>query len=241
MVIVDKDDVTDPMPWSVDGLIEVAERIMAAAPEVIPQTHPKNKKELNVRLIRDYVVRGFIPRPARSGREVRFGLDHLVHLLTVRALLRNQKWSLPAIKASFAATSSAELLDRVLAPVRSRIHAEYQKAVKAAGLERLTPSKRDQLSSLNPAQLLIQRFKSGDGPSKREQGSAAQSVSFGVAARLVQANSGTTSSGRSKLHIELEPWCEVVVDLAQLQSLTPGTIERLAEALKRRLKDETAR
>jgi hypothetical protein len=239
MMIVDKDDATETMPWSVDGLIEVAERIMAAAPEVIPQTDPKNKKELNVRLIRDYVVRGIIPRPARSGREVRFGLDHLVHLLTVRALLRNQKWSLPAIKASFAGTSSAELLDRVLAPIRSRIHAEYQKAVRAGGFERPTASKRDQPSSLNPAQLLIQRFKSGDGPSKREHGSAGQSVS--LVAQLVQANSGTTSSGRSKLHIELEPWCEVVVDLAQLQSLTPGKIERLAEALKRRLKDETAR
>ena len=216
MVIVDKDDATDPTPWSVDGLIEVAERIMATAPEVIPQTDPKNKKELNVRLIRDYVVRGFIPRPARSGREVRFGLDHLVHLLAVRALLRNQKWSLPAIKDSFVATSSAELLDSVLAPVRSRIHAEYQKAVKAAGFERPTPSMRDQPSSLNPAQLLIQRFKSGDEPSKREHRLAAQSVSFDTCARLRPANSGTTSSGRSKLHIELEPWCEVVVDFAQL-------------------------
>jgi hypothetical protein len=240
MVIADKGDATDLMPWSVDGLIEVAERIMAVAPELIPQTDPKNTKELNVRLIRDYVGRGFIPRPARSGREVRFGLDHLVHLLTVRALLRNQKWSLPAIKDSFAATNSAELLDSVLAPVRSRIHAEYQKAVKAAGFERPTPSKRDQ-PILNPAQLLIQRFKSGDGPSKREHGSAAQSISFDVCARLAQANSETTSSGRSKLHIELEPLCEVVVDLALLPSLTPGKIERLAEALKRRLKDETAR
>jgi MerR HTH family regulatory protein len=195
MVIGDQDDATDSMPWSVDGVIEVAERIMAAAPEMIPQTDPKNKKELNVRLIRDYVVRGFISRPARSGREVRFGLDHLVHLLTVRALLRNQKWSLPAIKDSFAATSSAELLDIVLAPVRSRIHAEYQKAVKAAGFERRTPSRLGQPSCLNPAQLLIQRFKSGDGSSKREHGSAAQSVSLVACARLVQANSETASSG----------------------------------------------
>ena len=239
MVTTDKYDAHVPMPWSVDGLIEAAERIMASAPGVFPHSDLENKKELNVRLIRDYVVREFIPRPARSGREVRFGLEHLIHLLAVRALLRNRKWSLPAIKASFSATTSDELLDGVLADVRTRIQSEYQKAVKAAGFERPTPVEAIPSSPLNPAQLLIQRFKSGDG-SNKEGPLLARSAVF-PAGRPVPASSGTTGSGRSKLHIELEPWCEVVVDAAQLPTLTPGRIERLAEALKRRLQDETAR
>jgi hypothetical protein len=239
MVTADKYDANFPMPWSVDGLIEAAERIMTAAPGVFPQRDLENKKELNVRLIRDYVVREFIPRPARSGREVRFGLEHIIHLLAVRALLRNQKWSLPAIKASFSATTSAELLDGVLADVRTRIQSEYQKAVKVAGFEHPAPVEAIPSSPLNPAQLLIQKFKSGDG-SSNEDLLLARSAVF-PAGRPVSASSGTTGSGRSKLHIELEPWCEVVVDAAQLPSLTPGRIERLAEALKRRLKDETAR
>ena len=240
MVITGNDDATTAMPWSVEGLIEAAEKIMAAAPDVFPQSDVENKRELNVRLIRDYVVREFIPRPARSGREVRFGLEHLIHLLAVRALLRSQKWSLPAIKDSFATTGSAELLDGVLAKVRNRIQSEYQKAVRAAGLQDPPQVEGMRSSLLNPAQFLIQKFKSGDGPSKQEHLSAARSALF-AAERPVPASPGSASSGRSKLHIELEPWCEVVVDAAQLPSLTPGRIERLGEALKRRLKEETAR
>jgi hypothetical protein len=45
----------------------------------------------------------------------------------------------------------------------------------------------------------------------------------------------------SKLHIELEPGCELVIDAQRMQSLTSEEVERLAEALKSRLKDEAAR
>jgi len=145
---------------------------------------------------------------------------------------------LPAIKASFSATTSDELLDGVLADVRTRIQSEYQKAVKAAGFERPAPAEAVPSSPLNPAQLLIRKFKSGDGSNKEDL--LTRGAVF-AASPPVPASSGTTGSGRSKLHIELEPWCEVVVDAAQLPTLTPGRIERLAEALKRRLQDETAR
>jgi len=88
-------------PWTVETLIGAAERIIASDPQLFAHPESENKKDLNVRLIRDYVVREFIPRPERVGREARFGLNHLVQLLAVRVLLRSQKWSLPAIKASF--------------------------------------------------------------------------------------------------------------------------------------------
>src|SRR6516225_3086973 len=146
-------------PWDVEALIATAERIMSAAPELFAYGDTDDKRELNVRLIRDYVVRGFIPRPVRLGREARFGRDHLVHLLAVRALLRNQKWSLPAIKASFITTDTQGLLDGILGRVRSRIEAEYRRAAKAEEGHELRAEEGVRTPSLNPAQLLIEQFK----------------------------------------------------------------------------------
>src|SRR6516164_5176834 len=146
-------------PWSVEGLIAAAGRIMSAVPELFAYVDSNDKRELNVRLIRDYVVRGFIPRPVRLGREARFGRDHLVHLLAVRALLRNQKWSLSAIKASFITTDTQGLLDGILGRVRSRIEAEYRRAAKAEEGHASRAEKSVRTPSLNPAQLLIEQFK----------------------------------------------------------------------------------
>jgi hypothetical protein len=53
----------------------------------------------------------------------------------------------------------------------------------------------------------------------------------------MQQASGTSR----KLHVQLEPWCEVVMDAQRLKSLTPEEVERLGEALKSRLHDESAR
>src|ERR1039458_7828506 len=134
-------------PWTVEKLIEKAERIISADPKLFAHPESESSKELNVRLIRDYVVREFIPRPERVGREARFGLDHLVQLLAVRLLLRSKKWSLPAIKARFAKNGmeellTEELLNGLLAPVRSRIETEYRKAAgETQSVTRAAPSK----------------------------------------------------------------------------------------------------
>src|ERR1051325_8663498 len=119
---------SETAPWSVNDLIERAERIISAAPAVFGNDERETKRELlNVRLIRDYVVREFIPRPVRVGKEARFGLNHLVYLLALRALLRNRKWSLPAIKASFGNTSTDDLLNGILSQVRPRVEGEYRR------------------------------------------------------------------------------------------------------------------
>ena len=44
-------------PWTVDELIERAERIIASDPRLFAHPESGSNKELNVRLIRDYVVR----------------------------------------------------------------------------------------------------------------------------------------------------------------------------------------
>jgi len=229
--------------WTVEELIEAAERVIAADPVLFSHPESETNKELNIRLIRDYVVREFIPRPERVGREGRFGLDHLVYLLAVRMLLRSQKWSLPAIKASFATTSPEELLGGLLAPIRDRIEAEYWSASGVARTQDATASQRVRTPDLNPAQLLIEQFKTnGRGASSSKSPSKAFSSQLADFAKAVSCPTPKPTAGVSrKLHLELEPWCEVVIDAQRIDSLTREEVERLGEALKSRLKDESAR
>lgn len=236
-------ELTDLTPWTVEELIVRAERIMSSAPDLFDHEDRANTKELNVRLIRDYVVREFIPRPVRTGREARFGRDHLVHLLAVRALLRSQKWSLPAIKASFVNSGTDELLNGVLAQVRARIESEYRKATRIAESRATTAKENLRTPTLNPAQLLIEKFK---GP-KPLQSESVQPLFFAATPMACAAFPDAdvmdqrTSESRTKLHFQLEPWCEVVIDAQRMPSLTSEGIEFLGEALKRLLRKKTAR
>jgi hypothetical protein len=226
-------------PWTVEELIEKAEKIISSDPKLFAHPESESSKELNVRLIRDYVVREFIPRPERVGREARFGLDHLVQLLAVRLLLRSQRWSLPAIKASFATTSTEELLNGLLAPVRSRIEAEYRKATATVQTQAQPASKGVRMPELNPAQLLIEQFKASKQPRARSLEMPLFSRVESSPPSAASPPSQQTIASR-KLHVELEPWCEVVIDAQRMNSLTSDEVERLGEALKSRLKNETA-
>ena len=228
-------------PWTVDELIERAERIIASDPRLFAHPESGSNKELNVRLIRDYVVREFIPRPERVGREARFGLDHLVQLLAVRVLLRSQRWSLPAIKASFATTSTDDLLNKLLAPVQPLIEKEYRAAAGAVPSQAQVPSDSVQTPQLNPAQLLIEQFKATKKPQSKATGTILLNRTARAAPAPASQATQRTVGMSSRLHVELEPWCEIVIDAQRVKSLTSEEVERLGEALKSRLHDETAR
>lgn len=238
-------------PWTVEGLIEAAERIMAAEPRLFSHPDSDTGKELNVRLIRDYVVREFIPRPERVGRESRFGRNHLIWLLAVRALLRSQRWSLPAIKASFSSTSTEELLDGLLAPVHSRIETEYRKATLQVLEKAVAAAEPVTTPELNPAQLLIKQFKEERSPAAKEPHAPlfSRSAASGkppaaleqLRLRTIERLKGRQESVKEKTHIEIEPGCEVVIDAQRMRSLTPDEVERLGEALKRHLCNKMAR
>jgi hypothetical protein len=213
---------------------------MSAAPELFAYADSDDKIELNVRLIRDYVVRGFIPRPVRLGREARFGRDHLVHLLAVRALLRNQRWSLSAIKASFITTDTQGLLDGILGRVRSRIEAEYRRAAKAEKGHAPRAEESVCTPSLNPAQLLIEQFKAA----KRSPSSPAEVQLHASAISALPdssfASGARQNESRSRLHVLLNPWCEAIVDVDHIPLLTSEEIEFLGETLKRWLRSQKA-
>jgi hypothetical protein len=233
----------DQHPWTVEDLIVVAQRVIASGAE--PFAEGEISKDLNVRLIRDYVVREIIPRPLRIGREARFGLGHLVHLLAVRQLLRNQKWSLPAIKASFTTSNTEDLLNGILSPVRPQIEREFRKAAKELDAESHTAVEAHRTPPLNPAQLLIKQFKA-DGKREDIQLRAGPSLrqsraSPATHAGLFEIAASMRTEVRDRLHFELDRWSEFVIDAQRLRSLTVEEVERLGEALKSRLKKETAR
>lgn len=234
---------TQQLPWTVEDFVEAAERVMASSPDLFASSDAGTGKDLNVRLIRDYVVRGFIPRPGKSGREARFGLDHLVHLLAVRVLLRSQKWSLPAIKSSLGSTDTDSLLTGVLSQIRARIEKEFSRAVRAAtrqaggSIESGPP-----VPPLNPALQLIEKFKARHAsetpfaPASPRPVDDIAGMLFGMMPQRVAAS--PPGGPATRLHIPLEDWCEVVIDGNRAKSLKPAEIEALGERLKHSLKKE---
>ncbi|MDR1921663.1 MAG: hypothetical protein LBS31_07980 [Candidatus Adiutrix sp.] len=224
-------------PYSVEQLIKAAERVMSSDPKLFSYAREESPKEINIRLIRDYVVREIIPRPLRAGRESRFGAIHLIQLLAVRRLLRSEKWSLPAIRAYLGTTSTDEILNTVLAPARPLIERELRKAEPPDDPEAARPGAAPEAPEvpLNPAQLLIRRFQQANRP---ESGSVAAPAVAAPAVTAGPPREGQAFSAR--LHFGLGPGCEFVVDAARLPSLTPEEIEAIAETLKSRLMKETA-
>jgi DNA-binding transcriptional MerR regulator len=214
-------------PYLVEQLIEAAQRVISSDPDFFSYSQGEISKDINIRLIRDYVVREIIPRPHRVGRVSRFGSDHLIQLLAVRKLLRSDKWSLPAIKAHLETMSRDEVLDRDLAAVRSQIEREF----RGADVAKTVPAANIPKVSLNSAQMLIRKFKQAESPENMPV----------VVPMSVAKQFQYRPEFKTKLHFELEQGCEFVVDAAHLRSLTPNEIERIAKILKSRLMKETAR
>lgn len=241
----------DQHPWSVEQLIDVAERIMASSPGLFASSEGEGGKELNIRLIRDYVVREIIPRPHRAGRESRFGLAHLIQLLAVRQRLKGERWSLPAIKSFFGAGGNrTEIVNSILSPVRSEIEREFRLATEALCREARQGRVRagevlgsPVAPSLNPAQDLIRQFKQAEPAEDRPLPlpTMAFSSPYPMGRKFPDPPSPAEPPRRTRLHLELGEGCELVVDAGRIGSLTPEDIERLAEALKARLKKETER
>jgi hypothetical protein len=232
--------------WSVEEFIDKAEAIIAKNPTVFGgqttaglKRRGTKQRELNVRLMRDYVVRGFIPRPARVGREARFGFTHLVQVLAVRALLRNQRWSLSAIKSSLTDVTAEEILASVLSPIRDQLEAERAKFAPSSHLSASVIPSAPPVLARNPAQLLIEKFR------QTSRGSPAYSAALvGPPAQIASAeplSRHPTTSRSTRVHLDLAPGCEFQIEAERLRSLTSEDIHRLSETLLRRLHEETAR
>ena len=224
-------------PWSVQAMVRVAERIIASEPHLFGLAEIGTNRRLSPRLVQDYAARGFLPSPVIVRGKSRFGLTHLVHLLAIRVLLSTQKWSLRVIKAHLTTTTHQDLLNGLLSPVRVQVQTEF---VEAGGW--LETPVGNPSGNITATVLSTTQSSPGSLPSQNENSSATPNfVADGtpLADRQEFRQTKERTSAKSKAHIELEPWCEVVIDAHRLRLLTWTEVDRLTKTLLETLKEYT--
>jgi DNA-binding transcriptional MerR regulator len=127
--------------WNLDDLVEVANRLM---PDFLPpaQVRGRSQEEVNPRLVRHYTTIGLIDRPARVGKEARYGYRHLLQLLVLRRLLSE----------GYGA--------QTIAPVVEKDDHQLERLLQ--GGTRLT------VEAANPALAYLQEIKQRSGPGAPE-------------------------------------------------------------------------
>ena len=175
-------------------------------------------------------------------------IDHIsAQLGAVKIQFRHTGWSgrwgpaFDEMRPTLDRSDAVDLLNRLLAPVQPLIEKEYRDAAGVPRSQTQVPSDSVQTPQLNPAQLLIEQFKATKKPQSKATGTILLNRTARAAPAPASQATQRTVGMSSRLHVELEPWCEVVIDAQRVKSLTSEEVERLGEALKSRLHDETAR
>jgi DNA-binding transcriptional MerR regulator len=71
--------------WNLHEFVDVANALL---PAYLPKdASGRTADDVNPRLVRHYATLGLLPEPLKEGREARYRLVHLLHLLVVRKLL----------------------------------------------------------------------------------------------------------------------------------------------------------
>lgn len=92
--------------WNLQEFVDVANALL---PAYLPKdASGRTADEVNPRLVRHYATLGLLPEPLKEGREARYRLVHLLHLLAVRKLLADG-FSSSAIKHVIDGRSGDEL------------------------------------------------------------------------------------------------------------------------------------
>lgn len=90
------------------------ERFVEVANDLLPQFLPdsaaggRGQEPVNPRLVRHYTTQGWLDKPIRQGREVRYGYRHLLQLLVLRRLLADG-YSVSSIGSLVGEKADAEL------------------------------------------------------------------------------------------------------------------------------------
>jgi DNA-binding transcriptional MerR regulator len=125
--------------WSLAELVEVANSLL---PDYLPkEASGRSVDEVNPRLVRHYTTLGLLPEPLKEGREARYVIEHLLHLLVVRRLLA-EGFSSAAIGPVLKGRDLASLQGLLEGTVRVELVAERTTAPAAARLEFLADLRR---------------------------------------------------------------------------------------------------
>ncbi len=175
--------------------------------------------EPNVRLIRHYTQLGALDRPERRGKQAFYGFRQFAQYVALRWLV-NDGW--PLQKAALE-TSTLET-ERLVAMTPTDGAAAnggalslVRKLRTESGVDREPPDGADSVAS---RQLSIS--------ARRSMGERA--------ARSLGAH-GDAPSPRGAVRIDLAPWCTVVIDRSELESMSIDGVDAIAAALRSALLD----
>ncbi len=255
---------TDWTTWTggYPELVEAARQLLRLTHD--PSAAPGDEREsyerahqLNERLVRMYVQEGVLRPGERRGREVEFGFEQLLQLVTARHLIAVEGWKLGQI-ASFMAGADVPAMQRLL-PSRL-VAAVFGPAAGEFDVDDLA----DGDVAMPRGNERIQRFggtgrdKAGAVPGK---GAMRMRVQFADPARaplevLVTGAetraqyrrqvgdlhaSSPPPEGERWVRFRLTPWTEVHVQEVALAAWNDELVDSLAEKLKDLLRAELAR
>ncbi len=213
------DDIVSGMTWQ--GQIET---LTEAANERLEALGLTTDGPLTVRLVRDYVRRGIVQKPRRVGKTAIYGERQLSELMAARVLLADG-WPLGKI-ADYLRRCDDQALHRLI-PAAPAVDPASKAPEGQAALQ------------------LIHRFQAGAGqePAPEPAARAASPEIAAAAASLTEHRTALQGAlqtlavqpdaiqAESVTRLRLTPWCEVIIDQAQLTRLSPAEAQALGQAL----------
>jgi DNA-binding transcriptional MerR regulator len=190
------------------------------------------------RLIRYYVTEGLLSEPAVDGRERKFGPRQVTQFIVLRRL-QQDGWPLAKIREMLLAVGDQlPAADAVAPPAPTAAQLAVERirgrsipatAAAAPAAERSGAIAAFSLSAPPPAAPVTALAQAAGVTGRRTQ-LAADLKGLGNPAGKAQR--------RRVVRLELAPWCEVLIDAAQLASLDATAPRALGDILTRALEEE---
>lgn len=225
-----------PQQWAAwsggyEELVEAARALLRLTHD--PTAAPGGEREayarvqqFNERLVRMYVAEGIVTPGTRRGREVEFGFEQLLQLVTARHLMAVEGWKLGQI-ATFMQGADVAAMQSLLP---SRLVEELFGPPPAA--DEPVASVRE-----SPASLSLARSAPAQRGLDMLLGSAQQRSEFRRQVQDLHTPS-TVVDGEHWLRFRLTPWTEVSVQEVALEAWDDELVDALAEKLKTLLRAE---
>lgn len=97
---------TEATQWTLDELVQLADQALSVDYEGPPSARVRDRPDR--RLVRWYVTRGLVDRPAANGRSARYGRRHLLQLVAIKRM-QAQGHSLAEIQAALTGSTDSAL------------------------------------------------------------------------------------------------------------------------------------
>jgi len=260
------DKSTDWIAWTggYPELVDAARQLLRLTHD--PSAAPGDEREsyerahqLNERLVRMYVHDGVIRPGERRGREVEFGFEQLLQLVTARHLIAVEGWKIGQI-ASFMAGADVAAMQRLLpsrlvAAVFGPAAAEFDgdhladgdmpmpqgdKGLQALGLGRTGRGKARTLAGKGTMRMRVQFADPAHAPLNVLVTGAETRAQYRRQVGDLHAPS-PPPEGERWVRFRLTPWTEVHVQEVALAAWNDELVDSLAQKLKDLLRAELAR